>query len=78
MTPNELLLAQSLKDAIAMLRWQAVRPISAQSWAEWTCSAIAALDDVQRPIEDTQVFTGPFTKEQLRRASLRLNGSMQT
>lgn len=38
-------MAQSLKDAIAMLRWQAERPVSAASWGEWMLSAMAALED---------------------------------
>ncbi len=67
MTSNELLLTQCLKDALAMLRWQAGRPIGAASWAQWSVNAVTAIDDVEASYADTQVFTGPFTKAQLRK-----------
>lgn len=42
------ILAQVIKDAIAMLRWQATSsPISATGWAEWVVAAMAALDEAR-------------------------------
>lgn len=42
------MLQQVIKDAIALLAWQAKKPIDAASWSEWVVMAVAALDDEQR------------------------------
>ncbi len=67
MTANELQLTQCLKDALAMLRWQAGQPLGSSSWATWSIAAVTAIDDVEASYADTQVFTGPFTRAQLRK-----------
>lgn len=46
MSGTELALVQSLKDAVALLRWQANTPISAGSWGEWVVSAMTLVDEV--------------------------------
>lgn len=41
------ILAQVIKDAIEMLRWQARKPVGAESWAQWVIDAMTALDEAR-------------------------------
>jgi hypothetical protein len=70
MTPNETLLTAVLKDAIAMMRWQAREPLTVAAWAFWIERAIEALDTVQRNNGDTLVRAKPFKIEELRAAAV--------
>lgn len=45
MTRHESQLVQLVRDAIALLRWQAREPLSASTWAEWICMAIEVVDE---------------------------------
>lgn len=44
MTRCESQLVQLVRDAIALLRWQTVKPLGASTWSEWICLAIEVLD----------------------------------
>lgn len=45
MTRCESQLVQLVRDAIAMLRWQARKPLAASSWAEWVSMAVEVIDN---------------------------------
>lgn len=46
MTGAELLLVQSIKDAVALLRWQCKKPLGAETWGEWVVTAMTIVDEV--------------------------------
>lgn len=46
MTGAELMLAQCVKDAVALLRWQAKKPLAAATWGEWVVMAHTVLDEI--------------------------------
>lgn len=51
MTLSESQLVQLVRDAIAMLRWQAREPLAASTWAEWISMAIEIVDRcVNQPV----------------------------
>lgn len=58
MTRCETQLVQLVRDAIALLRWQARAPLAASTWGEWVCMAIEVIDQCTNQPEMRQMFEG--------------------
>lgn len=55
---REQMLAQVVRDAIELLRWQARSPLAADSWSQWVILAIAALDDAAQQAPPREMVEG--------------------